>query len=280
MINEYHFDKLVVGGSLESLLYCFINNCKMVLTSKLYPLEVETISYHDSARLLGYETTKDICKSEMWDRLSFVLSMTGLVVIPNNITSTRTIDGGIVVITEHNKRVKLFSEQILRFDNIDDDRFKMIDWFDVRSGNNHRHVLLEAPKDNFINKVFFYTSKRVGRNINMKDIFAISDVNRKEAYNVNHGEGIARLKILNMMKEAGIKGQSNGFNKKGKRQHFALKIEHTHRQLRAVYSPQYNLDQLLAQEPPKEAQWAITRKLFRHKQISTLQESFRLPASL
>ena len=108
MIDEYYFDKIVIGGSLESLLYCFINNCKLVLVKELYPLEVETVRYHKSMRLLGYEANENIYKSEMWDRLSFILSMTGLVVVPNILTSTRAIDGGIVAITEHNKRVKLF----------------------------------------------------------------------------------------------------------------------------------------------------------------------------
>ena len=67
------FDKLVIGGSLESLLYCFINNCNLIIDKRLYPLEIEQISYNKSLRLLGYESSESIYKSEMWDRLCFVL---------------------------------------------------------------------------------------------------------------------------------------------------------------------------------------------------------------
>ena len=41
---------------------------------------------------------------------------------------------------------------------------------------------------------------------------------------------------LKMMKEAGIKGQSNGTSKSGYKLHYAVKIEHTHRQLIQKYS--------------------------------------------
>ena len=155
-----------------------------------------------------------------------------------------------------------------------------IDWFDVRSGNNHNFKLLEDKADKFISKVIFYPSRRIGRNSNLKDIMAISNFSGADVDNVNYGEGIARLKVLKMMKEAGIRGQSNGFNKNGKRQHFALKIEHTHREIKNVYDPLFRLNDLMGQEIQKEEQWNITKKLFRHKQISILRESFRLPASL
>ena len=280
MINEYHFDKLVIGGSLESLLYCFINNCKLVLVEDLYPLEVETVEYHTALRLLGYEANETIYKSELWDRLTLVLSLSGHIVVPNILTSVREINGGLVVITEHNKRIKLFSEQILRFDNINKKKYNVVDWFDVRSGNNHNLTIIEDPKEKFINKIYFYTSSRAGSNKNMKDVFAVSNLTSAQATDINHGEGIARLKVLAMMKNSGIRGQSNGYNKSGRKNHYALKIEHTHRQLRPIYKPLHELEELLQQEPQKEDQWNITKKLFRHKQISTLQESFRLPASL
>jgi hypothetical protein len=280
VINEYRFDKLMIGGSLESLLYCFINNCKLVLINDLYPLEVETVPYHNSLRLLGYNSNETIYKSELWDRLTLVLSMTGFIITPNTLSSVREIDGGLVVITEHNKRIKLFSEQIIRFDDIDKKKNTVVDWFDVRSGNNHGHTFIEDPKEKFINKIHFYTSSRVGSNKSMKDVFAVSNLTTEQAMDVNHGEGIARLKVLGMMKAAGIRGQSNGFNKSGRKNHYALRIEHTHRQLRPIYKPLHKLEELLLQEPEKEDQWSITRRLFRHKQISTLQGSFRLPANL
>ena len=199
MIDEYCYDRLVVGGSLECLLYCFVNSLKVVVTDDLYPLQTFTVDYDSALRFLGYSNKDVIHKSEMWDRLSFIMSMSGLLVVPNIISSHRLVEDCLVLATEHNKRIKIRSDEIIFFDKINENEYTMVDWFDVRSGNNHDFKVLEDRDDNFISKVIFYPSKRIGRNSNLKDIMAISNFSGDEINNVNYGEGIARLKVLKMM---------------------------------------------------------------------------------
>ena len=280
MINEYHFDKLIIGGSLESLLYSFINDTKILILDPLYPIEVFGLQYKPSLRLLGYNKNETIMLSELWDRVTFVLSMIGSVVSPNIITSHRERDNKIVTITQRNKRVTYSADELVYFDKVDKKKVTMLDWFNVRSGNNHSHTIIEDQENTFINKIYFYRSARLGGNSNMRDILALSKLTTEESHMVDHSEGIARLKVLQMMKEKGIRGQSNGYDKDGRRLHYALNIEHTYRENRQKYTPLYSLEELLEQEPNKEEQWNITKKLFRHKQITTLQESFRLPGNL
>ena len=280
MINEYHFDKLVIGGSLESLLYSFVNDTKVLILEPLYPIEVYNLDYKASLRLLGYNKDEPIMMSELWDRLSFVLSMIGSNVSPNIIRSHREQDSSIVVITQHNKRITYSADEIVHFDKVSDKNITMLDWFNVRSGNNHGYTLVDDSDNNFVNKICFYKSNRVGGNSRMKDILAISDFTLEESMMVDHAEGIARIKVLQMMKEKGIRGQSNGHDKDGRKLHYALNIEHTYRENRKNYIPLYSLEHLLEQEPEKEEQWNLTKKLFRHKQITTLRESFQLPANL
>jgi len=279
VINEYNFDKLIVGGSLESLLYSFINSEKILLLNPLYPFEMSKIDYTDSLRLVGYENNRQIYKSELWDRLSFILSLTGLVIFPSLIKTHRESEDKFVIITDHNKRITIGAEQIINFDIINRNKVFIYDWFNVRSGNNHDYEIL-TDSGEFINKVHFYTSKRIGRNKRMKDLVAESYIDEADKQSIDYGEGIARLKVLKMMKEAGIRGQSNGYSKAGKQQHYAVKIEHTHREIYSDYKPVVPIEKLLPQEPDRGEQWNLTKKLFRHKQISTLQESFRLPADL
>ncbi len=280
MINEYHFDKLIIGGSLESLLYSFVSDSKVLILDPLYPIEVLSLQYEPSLRLLGYNKNETIMLSELWDRITFVLSLIGSIVSPNIIQSHREDNNRIVTVTQRNKRVIYSADELVYFDSIDKDNVTMLDWFNVRSGNNHDHELIEDKSNAFIKKVYFYRSLRRGGNSNMRDILALSDFTTKETQMIDHSEGIARIKTLQMMKQAGIRGQSNGFDKEGRRLHYALKIEHTYRENRRKYKPLYSLKDLLKQEPEKEEQWNITKKLFRHKQITTLRESFQLPANL
>jgi len=279
MINHYHFDKLIIGGSLESLLYSYVNSQKILLLNPIYPFELSKIDYCSSLRMVGYDNNRKIYKSELWDRLTFILSMTGMVIFPNTIKNHREEENSFVLITDNNKRIKLTSDNILNFDSVSDDNVLVYDWFNVRSGNNHDYVLL-TDNDQFINKIHFYRPSRIGSNASMKDLVGQSNLHRSFLGGPNYTEGIARLKIIKMMKEAGIKGQSNGYSKKGKRQHYAIKLEHTHREIHNEYTPKFSLDELLLLEPQRGEQWNLTRKLFRHKQISTLRESFRLPANL
>ena len=280
MINEYHFDKLIIGGSLESLLYSFVSDTKILILEPLYPVEVYSLQYKPSLRLLGYSKEETVMLSELWDRITFVLSMIGSNVSPNIITSNRESDNKIVTITQRNKRVTYSADELIHFDDIDTKRVTMLDWFNVRSGNNHNHTLIEDRDNTFINKIHFYRSSRAGGNSNMRDALALSEFTVQETQMVDHSEGIARIKTIDMMKKAGIRGQSNGYDKDGRKLHYALNIEHTYRENRNKYRPLYSLNHLLEQEPKKEEQWNITKKLFRHKQITTLRESFQLPASL
>ena len=52
--NEYNFKDLIIGGSLESLLYSYFNNIKILVIDPLYPFKLSTIEYRDNLRLLGY----------------------------------------------------------------------------------------------------------------------------------------------------------------------------------------------------------------------------------
>ena len=279
MINEYFFHKIIIGGSLESLLYSFVTGSKIIILEPLHPIETEKIEYHRSLRLLGYVKDDIITKSELWNRLTFVLSLNGCVVCPNIVNTHRQTDDKTVIITEGNKRITYGADEIIYFDKVDADNITMIDWFNVRSGNNHQHSTIKDPDNTFISKICFYKSLRPGSNRNMKDLLALSDFTTKESQMVDHSEGIARIKVLQMMREKGIRGQSNGFDKQGRRLHYALNIEHTYREIRKNYTPLVSLANLLIQEPEKEELWNLTKKLFRHKQITTLQESFQLPAS-
>ncbi len=274
MINEYHFDDLILGGSIESLLYCYLNNKKLLIINNLYPFELEKLSYCDSLRLLGYSNDETIYKSEVWDRLSLLMCLNGSLVMPNIVKNHRQNDERIVLVTDHNKRVIITADNIIEFDNIKDDYYFVYDWFNVRSGNNHDKLLI-SDDDKFIKNIHFYTAKRIGGNNRMKDLVGESIMTEDQINSPNYSEGIARLKILRMMKANGIKGQSNGV-----RSNYAIKIEHTHRQILLNYQPASTTNEITENEVEIGEQWNLTKKLFRHKQITTLQGSFRLPANL
>ena len=89
MNTEYHFDKINFGGSLECLLHSFLNDEQVLLIERLYPFELDTFDYSQEVKFLGYDNKRKIYKSEMWDRLTFLMSMTGQIIMPNIVVTNR-----------------------------------------------------------------------------------------------------------------------------------------------------------------------------------------------
>jgi hypothetical protein len=65
-----------------------------------------------------------------------------------------------------------------------------------------------------------------------------------------------------MMKEAGIRGQSNGYDKRGTQLHYAVKIEHMYREVYYKYNNGYSIEELLEKQiDTKSDLWKLTQNL-------------------
>ena len=108
----------------------------------------------------------------------------------------------------------------------------------------------------------FHPSTRKATRKEIKDVCAVSTISEKYINDPYHSENYARLKTLQMMKDAGIRGQSNGYNKYGKQLHYAIKIEHMYRELYYKYNNGYSIEDILKTELDKESQlWKLTQNL-------------------
>ena len=280
MKQEYYFNKIIIGGSLESLLYSFISDTPILIKDPIVPFELDLIDDSYDLSFLGYDGSRDIYKSEVWDRLSFLLSMAGIVIFPNIISNIRHENKSFFITTTQKSRIKVKYNQLLDFDKVLDDEVSVYDWFDVRSGSVHRHKVIHDKQSDLVNKLFFYPSRRIGQTKMRKDVVAFSKIKSNELLNYSNSEAYARLKSLKMMKEAGIRGRSNGYNKKGTQLHYAVKIEHTHREVIKNYKPMHSIKQILKKSKRKGKLWNSAKKLFRHKETSTSQVSYQLPGYL
>jgi len=280
MITEYHFNKLNIGGSVECLLHSFINDEQVLLIDPLYPFQLSTVEYTSSLKFLGYDNNRKTYKSEMWDRLSFLLSMSGQIIFPNIVKTYREENNRFILVTESNKRIIITYDELTIFEKMGDSHVSVYDWFNVRSGNNHTYDVIEDNKSDFVHTLHFYKANRIGTNSFMRDICAESRLPTRYLNDVGHTEGIARLKTIKMMLGSGIRGQSNGYGTKGQQVHMPIKIEHTHREVIEDYTPTRTLDEILQDKRKEGKAWNLAKRLFRHKQIAILQKSIRLPAYL
>jgi hypothetical protein len=88
-------------------------------------------------------------------------------------------------------------------------------------------------------------------------------------HDFDHSETMARLKAIKMMKQAGIRGRSNGTNKKGYKLHYAIKLDHSHREVIPKVKYRMSMKKIMKIEPKKGEMWNLTKNLFTQKTPST-----------
>ena len=273
--------KLITGGSLESLFYAYIHELPIVLTQPYVPFELEMVEDNSLFQLLGYTAELPLTKVQVWDRLVFVLSMAGLVMMPNNVRNVREEGNKIIFSLNDNSRFIIAYERRISFDKHLDGEVDVYDWFDIRSGAKTELEELNDSEDDLVHKIIFYDSQRKGTGgKGFKDLVAVSRMQKAELHEYENSEGYIRLKTLQMMKAQGMRGKSNGYNSRGKQQFYALKIEHMHREIIKRYEPKFTMEETLKQIKKEKEIWKLTKKLLHQKQISILRESSRLPVDI
>ena len=273
--------KLITGGSLESLFYAYIHELPIVLTQPYVPFELDMIEDNSLFELLGYTAEMPLTKVQVWDRLVFVLSMAGLVMMPNNVRNVREEGNKIIFSLNDNSRFIIAYERRISFDKHIDGEVDVYDWFDIRSGAKTELEELNDSQDDLVHKIIFYDSQRKGTGgKGFKDLVAVSRMQKTQLHEYENSEGHIRLKTLQMMKDQGMRGRPNGYNSRGKQQFYALKIEHMQREIIKRYKPKYTMQETINQIREEKEIWKLTKKLLHQKQISILRESSRLPVDI
>jgi hypothetical protein len=255
--HVYKVSELVIGNSLEAVSYSYLNQKHLILNSIRKPYFFEFFEKDCCLKNYSLETSQyelktpngvKFCgasKLEVWERLVFYLSMAGLIPVADKVYSMRIEDNNLLKITTQNSRVvriefeklRIFdTENISGLESVDEiNKFKAIDWINVRSGMKHEYDCIET-EDEFVKEVYFYPSHRMGsgENDDRKDLVAISYLTKDQIEDFNYSDTYVKFKILNLMKEAGIKGPRNGrrHDDPSKYAYHSVKIEPFRREMR------------------------------------------------
>lgn len=242
--HEYYHETIVIGGGLSALLYSYYNNFPCIFVESDVPFRFDAFDGQETLPPLGLED--DPNKSLVWQRLMATLSLAGLVPMSDKAASISIQDNKLKAITNNSRLGRFEFGKLVVFDdkNIKGlppirkqkiGKCRVVDWFDVRSGMEHNHDLLQT-KDDFIKEVIFYPSDRFGNQTSgrlRKDLVAISHLDEDKLNDFDYSDTMAKFKITQMMKDAGIKGARNGRDTKNPNiyRYYSPKIESTERQI-------------------------------------------------
>ena len=262
-INLY-YNNLNIGRTLTCLLHSFKTETPCILTRPTPPFKFdEHISQYDFT-FLGIEGSNP---QQAWDRLCFLLSMSGLLLFPNNVANARMNENIVDIVTNNNQRIKIECENINVFDNDETGWYYVYDYFDWKSGSLHDLELINDNDDNFIKKIIFYSSERERVNNNVKDLVGVSYLREDELENLESSSVYSRLKVLRMMKEAGIKGRITGYNKKGIGSYTAPVIEFNRRIVKPDFKPTISLKEVYDMPTEQGYTWKLLEKIIQSTSI-------------
>jgi hypothetical protein len=264
---NFSFDKIVVGSSLEALTYAYLNNLPLIHTRLQSPHFLDRFNPDQDLSKFGIDNKIKILKSNdedrsvgikkifLWEKLYFNLSLSGQIPLESKCVSLRIDNGTLKASTSKARLAKIKFNELIVFDdnsfiglgsyNIKEKKYKVYDWFQVRSGMKHEYDVI-CGDDEFVNKIYFYQSDRIDGNHPFKDAISYSYLTEEQLQDFEYSDINARFKTIYMMKQAGIKGTRNGRDSanKDRYKYYAIKIENSKRQIIETQNVYENKDNI------------------------------------
>lgn len=237
---------IIIGGSIESLLYAWRTQTTIIIKKPHYVYRHDHKFNDYDLSFISAENPKQLQKN-----LLFALSFSGLAPYSGRITNIRRDKNILHVYTEGNKKIRLRSDNIIRFDRIVPQQFDVYDFFDMREAQGHKIKEL-MDEDDFIYQLNFFNSPRTDSPL-LHDVVGASKMTQKQILDPDYGQGIAMLKMKRMLKSAGLKGPF-AWERKGKRYYKQIKMDFYKREVWEVLETKhtfkeiYNMKQLEGEE--------------------------------
>ncbi len=241
--HTYQYDTIVVGGGLNAKIYAYYTKCPCICRSDAAPFRFDLLQ----ERFMP-EVQRGGCSLalQVWEEINLILGLSGQLPMGDKVSSINIRDTTLKASTgnsrlgrfEFNKLVIFDDREVFGLPLIKERKVgksRVVDWFDVRSGMEHQHDSFESDED-FVKKVIFYPSDRFGNQKSgrvRKDLVSISYLDEKQINDFEYSDTMARFKVLQLMKDAGIKGARNGrdtYNPELYR-YYSPKIEATQREI-------------------------------------------------
>ena len=246
-------ERIIIGGSLESMLYAWRTQTKILVQEKKYVFRFDGKFFPTTFPDFECDNPKRLSSN-----LSFALSLGGLMPYGGNIENIRVSKDHIRVVTKGNRRVEIEADDVIHFDkNLKD--YWVYDFFDSRQLRAHEINEILDDTDQFVKKINFYLSPRATNGVT-KDFIGSSNLTHKQLLSPDYGPGIAKLKVMRMLKEAGLKGPLSQVYK-GKKYYRNPKIEFHKRVVAQRYEPMYSFNTIYNMNQQEGKPWKTFKTL-------------------
>ena len=196
------YDNLIVGSSLEAILFAHQSSTPLIST------RMERPYYFEEIEDFGIGTNK----LDVWNKYIFILSLSGFVPFGDKVKHIRYVDANTIKAVT--KDDKIFTIRFNRLFVFDDENFYnlpphtgltkkenlVVDWLKVTKSQKHKLEYIDS-ENKFINRILFHA---VGRNYSdgpSKDCLVTSYLTDSQLENDKYAEYVVRIKVESVLKQ-------------------------------------------------------------------------------
>jgi hypothetical protein len=253
--KQIRYENIVIGNSLSAALFSYCNKYPLIINSFSPPTPFEFLPTDLPLDSLGLDAFNielngaqgkakfGMPKIELWNKLTFLLSMSGLQPCAFRGGNVRVHDDKIEVYSKSRmysyeyENAFVFDSENVSGINVESKikHYKVFDWIDVKALSENDIDYIKTD-DNFVNEIFFYPSERNGAKSTDKDIVCISTMTEDQLKCFDYSDTIVKMKTKHILKQHGLKGSRSG-PKPGsplEQNHRPIKLETSRRDVRKV----------------------------------------------
>ncbi len=232
---------LVIGNSVESATYAFLNGYYFLHSSGNNPLFFEPVGF----KFLGSER-----KDYTWSRLQTFLAFHGLLLNYENISTIRIRDNEVKVVSDSGLvRYDFGMCEIFDTTGIDLENevtkalspvFVVYDDFELANlGGKHSYLEPKISRGSLACQIHYYTSSRVDGAHYVTDCVSVSNLTREQLSDFEYSDSMARFAVERHLTSIGIHGNFMEYYKNGSPKYRKPKVVHKKRTIRKEDMSEY-----------------------------------------
>ena len=238
-------EDIVVGHSIEALMYAVKNNYNILLTSCKGPYFFENFLT---------PTGRSINLRELWSRNKIKHSLDGKVFSFRELDQVRVKEGELHISAKgaykiiFNKCYIVDTERVTHAYpalEVKPESYQVVDDFELRRipRNFSTAPLSQTNKSRgFVNEVIFYTSGRVSGAKHFTDCVTVSNLSKEQIYDVDYSDIYIKFMLEDYLRDLGIRGKIVGTNKDGTKKFHKPEVKHVKRLLRRIENNRFKGD--------------------------------------
>jgi len=250
-------DEIVIGSSLNAVLYAFNNELPIYFAEERRPFRFDYLdpeldlsflklsAQTKSLTTFGEDKIVGTQKVLLWERLLFLLGLSGKAPLSDRCASMRINNRSLICSNEYAKIAEVefktayfFGDDkcsgLLSEKEVANKPMICYDWIAFHRGGKHEIDYIET-EDSLVKEIWFYSSDRIDGATKVKDACVVSHLTEEQLASFDYSETMARFKAVSEMESRGMKGVFNGYSPTGRPKYYKFRTSNIAREKRAQF---------------------------------------------